>query len=537
VIADVDRWRVAVMRPGDDHAGPFASLATALFLNESDLPKDEEGRGPALPELAEGDFKTGAELAAALRHADATAVKPILNALCRVGQAVRTSEHYDRDVRCDLVLVVDQLDEAFDPAVEVGERAAFFALLAALVATGRVWVVVSLRDVFYPQMSASPALSALKERGASLDLAPPGPAELAEIVRGPAEAAGLEFDTDAASGETLDSRILREADAPDMLPLVQLALTRLFAAREEVAGRLRLTLKAYESLGGLNGIVDEAGERAMKSLGGAEKARLPVLLRWLAAPTRSDEGVATVTIRSVPLAVAAPDAASHRLVDALVAERLLTTGAAGGKTETVRLAHQRVLQDWGRARTIVDSSADFFAVRSDIEDGQRRYKDSKRGEDLLHGVRLAKARDFAKLYPDELSSEAGAYVKASRARANRWLTLALAAAAVFAAVAVGAGYEAKLAVDRGAEAERQRQVAERNFDAAKTTVDGLIINIAEGLSDVVGMRVETIRKILETGRLCPGPAPRWPAPSDRRGPARQACARRRGPQRRSRRRL
>ena len=409
VIAAVDRWRVAVMRPGDDHAGLFAALAGALFMSEADLPKDEEGR-PALPELAEGDFKTRAELAAALRHADATSVKPILNALGRVGQAVRTSEHYARDVRCDLVLVVDQLDEAFDATVDAGERDAFFALLAALVATGRVWVVVSLRDAFYPQVLASPALSGLKERGASLDVAPPGPAELAEIVRDPAEAAGLEFEADAASGETLNSRILREAVEPDMLPLVQLALTRLFEAREEADGRLRLTLKAYESLGGLKGIVDEAGERALKSLGETEKARLSALLRRLTAPTRRDEGGATLT---------------------------MTTGAVEGKVETVRLAHQRVLQDWGRARGIVDSSADFFAVRSDIEDGLRRYRDSKRGEDLLQGVRLAKARDFAKLYPDELSSEAGAYVKASRAKENRGLTFALGLTVLFALLAVG----------------------------------------------------------------------------------------------------
>ncbi len=183
--------------------------------------------------------------------------------------------------------------------------AAFFALLAALVATGRVWVVVSLRDAFYPQVLASPALSALKAGGASLDVAPPGPAELAEIVRGPAEAAGLAFDADAASGETLDARILREAVGPDMLPLVQLALTRLFEAGEEADGRLRLTLEAYESLGGLEGIVDEAGERALKALGETERSRLPALLRRLTtAPTRQDEGGATLTIRSVPIAVA-----------------------------------------------------------------------------------------------------------------------------------------------------------------------------------------------------------------------------------------
>ena len=183
-----------------------------------------------------------------------------------------------------------------------------------------------------------------------------------------------------------------------------------------------------------------------------------------------------------------------------MAERLLTTGAAGGKTETVRLAHQRALQDWARARAIVDSSADFFALRSDIEDGLRRYKDSKRGEDLLHGVRLAKAREFAKLYPDELSSEAGAYVKASRARANRGLTIAWVLAALFVAVAVGAGVAALVAWDQSVAAEAAKAQADRNFELARKTVDGLIFDVAQGLRNVSGMRTETIRKILQTAQ-------------------------------------
>ena len=180
VIETVDEWRVAVMRPGDDPAGPFAALAAALFVDAKALPKEEEGRAPALPELADSDFQIAADLAAALRHADETSARPILNALRRIAEATRKREAYARALRCDLLLLVDQLDELLDPAVDASARDAFLALLAALVATGRVWVAATLRDAFYPQVLASPILSGLKERGASLDVAPPGAAELAE---------------------------------------------------------------------------------------------------------------------------------------------------------------------------------------------------------------------------------------------------------------------------------------------------------------------------------------------------------------------
>src|ERR1019366_5187454 len=320
VIKEVDVWRIAVMRPSDSSAGPFTALAAALMQNEADLPKDEEGRGPALPEIGQGDSRTPAELACVLRHADAAAVKPIVNALSRVATSEHDRERYRRDVRCDLVLLIDQLEELFAASGSQEERSGFIDLVAALVATGRIWVATTLRADFYARMLEQPALKKLKELGATYDLAPPGPVELAEIVRAPAEAAGLVYETDAATGErldarllrdadrpdmlplvqlalseivhgpasaadiiyetdaatgeSLDARLLRDADRPDMLPLVQLALSRLFEGRETVGGEIRLPLKVYESLGGLKGIVNEAGETALASLGDAEKARL-----------------------------------------------------------------------------------------------------------------------------------------------------------------------------------------------------------------------------------------------------------------------
>ena len=510
VIKKVDVWRIAVMRPGDSPAGPFAALAAALMQDEAGLPKEEEGRGPALPEIGEGDSRTPVEFASVLRHADAAAVKPIVNALSRVAASEHDRERYSREVRCDLVLLIDQLDELFSASVSEAERIGFIDLIAALVEAGRIWVAATLRADFYARMLDQPALKKLKELGATYDLAPPGPVELAEIVRGPAEAAGLVFEADAATGERLDARVLRDADRPDMLPLVQLALSRVFEGRERVGDETRLPLKVYESLGGLKGIVNEAGETALAPLGETEKAGLPRLLRQLAVPTQYHDrtGKGALTIRAVPLAQAAPDEAARKLVDALVTARLLTTSGIDADAQ-VRLTHQRVLEDWARARTIVTESADFYRIRADLEESQTKWETGRRRSELLlaRGLPLAEAESIIGKYGDEFAPEVRAYVRASRKRANRAQMIGWGVAAVFLLVAIGAGIAAKVAFEQRAAAEAARVRAEqetrradRNFTAAKQTVNGLIFNIAQGLSGVVGMRVDTIRRILETVR-------------------------------------
>jgi eukaryotic-like serine/threonine-protein kinase len=510
VIKEVDAWRVAVIRPGDSAARPFVALAQALMQDEAGLPKEEEGRGPALPEIGQGDSQTPADLAVVLQHADSAAIKPIVNVLSRLGTSEHNRERYSREVRWDLVLLIDQLEELFAASVDDAERNAFIDLIAALVGTGRVWVVATLRADFYARMLVQPGLKKLKELGATYDLSPPGPVELAEIVRGPADAAGLIFETDAVTGERLDTRLLRDADRPDILPLVQLALSRLFDGRELVGGETVLPLKVYETLGGLKGIVNEAGEKALASLGGAEKAQLPRLLRQLAVPAHDQDGLGkrALTIRALPLAEVAPQADEPvgKLVTALIDARLLTTTGTAADAQ-VRLTHQRVLEDWSRARSIVAESADFYRIRAELEESRRKWEAGKRRNELLlpRGLPLAEAVSIVGKYGNDLTPEALAYVGASRKRALRSQMIGWAVAMVFLLLAIGASLTAKLASDQRkaaeaarVESERQTQRADRNFSAAQKTVDGLVFNIAEGLSDVVGMPVATIKNILNT---------------------------------------
>jgi eukaryotic-like serine/threonine-protein kinase len=496
VVPSVDLWRVAVMHPSEAPGGPITSLAVRLFDAEQDIPEVERGCPPALPEIVESDYPTAAELARLFTEAGSAASAPVTRALERAAEAERVRQGYARQPRAQLLIVIDQLDELFAPDVTPQQREAFAQLLAVLVRTGQVWLLATLRADLYERFLAEPALLALKSAGATYDLTPPGPAELAEIVRRPAEAAELVFETDPQTGERLDERLLREADRPDMLPLLQLALNRLFESRMASAGEAILTVHAYDSLGGLAGIIDREAEQAVTGLDEAAIERLPQLLRQLSAISESDSAEADattsgLTIRTVPLAEALFGTASSRLVEALVNARILLT-CGEGTAAGIRLAHQRVLTDWIRARQLVAASIRFFRIREDIEDRRRKWNDAGRSRDLLipRGLPLAQAESIVKGFGDELSSATREFVSASGRRARLRQRLTAVAAILFAILALGA-------TGAGIFAWREEQRAERSLRAAKNAVNVIVVDIAEGLRNVEGVRTATIRTILE----------------------------------------
>jgi WD40 repeat protein len=460
VVPSVDIWRVAVMRPAEIVGDPFAALARALLVAESDLPEAEQGRPPALPELSASDFPRADDLAALLAHADASAPKPILSTFSAIEQTAREKEGYGRAVKVALLLVVDQLDELFGADIGNDIRARFAQLLRLLARSGRVWVIATLRADLFDHFLSQKDLKQLKDDGSSYDLAPPDAAALAEIVRAPAAAAGLVYESDTKTGERLDERLLADAERADLLPLLQFTLNQLFEARERRDHGGQLTFAAYRALGGLEGAVEKEAEAAFARLGATEQARLPRLLRELVAPA----GDATMTaaraafdIRPVPLADAAYDEASARLVQALIDARILLSSGEGGQA-TVRLAHARVLDSWQRASKIVADNADFYRIRAEVEEQRRRWDAAGRRRDLLigRGRPLAEAESIVRNFSGELPTATREFVRRSGRRARLMQTLTAAAAVIFAAVAGVAVYEWRHTVSLQREAVEKR---------------------------------------------------------------------------------
>ena len=125
-----------------------------------------------------------------------------------------------------LVLVIDQLEELFtEPSITRAGRKRFVDLLSGLVRSGVVWVVATMRSDFWHRVAEVPLLAdLLSDRSKVLDLWPPNPAEIAEIIRGPAAKAGVEFGKDEVD-VALDARLAEDAARePGALPLLSYAL-------------------------------------------------------------------------------------------------------------------------------------------------------------------------------------------------------------------------------------------------------------------------------------------------------------------------
>jgi tetratricopeptide (TPR) repeat protein len=474
----VDAWRVAAMRPGESPDGPLVALAHALMQATADLPKAEEGRLPALPEIASGDYRTPADLGALLAHADAAAVRPIIAALDRVGEEERKARGMERPARCDLVILVDQLDELFAATVDADTRRRFGTMLERLLATGRVWVVATLRADLYELFLRDEVLFRLKDNGVAYDVAPPALADMAEAVRGPARAADLAWEVDATTKESLDDRLIRDIDRPDLLPIVQFVLDRLFQQRAVQDGRVTLTHAAYQALGTLNGAIDTAAEAALAPLGPPAIAALPRLLRSLVVHASSSAGAASTTpaLRQAPLATVSHDDAAHRLVNALIDARILVSGRDPADVPVVALAHQRVIEAWTRARGIIAQSADLLRVREEVEDARRRWEAAGRRNDLLirPGLALSEAEHAAGVLGDELPAASRAFVEKSTRAARLRQRLTAIAAVIFLALAVGAGALGLVARQQQLKAEQAADEAvkqSQRADAARALAD------------------------------------------------------------------
>ena len=133
------------------------------------------------------------------------------------------------------------------------------------------------------------------------------------------------------------------------------------------------------------------------SLGPAEVAALPRLLRCLAVPIHDQKLAAAagtgMTVRMVTRTEAVPDAPTEKFVKALTDARIIVT-----TDDLIGIAHQRVFESWVDARRIIAEHRDFFRIREEVTVQFRRWSENKRPKALLlaKGLPLAEAQQIVK---------------------------------------------------------------------------------------------------------------------------------------------
>lgn len=463
MLPNVGLLRYAIMRPSDHTGDPSLALAAALLSSK------------ALP-----DLPLGLEAIAASPSEDlARLVSSELDGLARAKDLASPWQ-------ARLVLVIDQLEELFSDTVTSTQRVTFVGALDALARKGNTVVVATMRSDFFDRLETLPQLAALSEGLGRTLLLPPDDAEIGQIIRHPAQEAGLTFEV--RDGIPLDETLRMAAAAePGVLPLLEFTLDQLWH-RKTPKGQL--TTAAYDELGGLKGSIGRRAEDIFLEQSEEVRRSLPSVLFSLARAEQGEKG--RILANATPLERFEIGSPARRLVNALLAPsaRLLVTNEEGD----LRVAHEALLSHWERARELVESDRADLQLREKLMGALAEWRKEsglKQESLLLHaGLPLSQAEDLLVRRRGDLDAGLVAYIEASSALNQRRVRRLKIAVFAFAMLAVIAGIGAYLGFTGQAKAikrERQALLNESRFltrtalDIARTGIQeqtGLVVEAA-----------------------------------------------------------
>ncbi len=249
----------------------------------------------------------------------------------------------------EFFLVVDQFEEIFTLVAD-DARARFIELIETAVGIPQVRVLATIRSDFTANVAEIPALAQLFQGRGIFLLSAPGVMALTEMIRRPAQVAGLEIRDD------LCDRILQDTGTgAGALALMAFALQEVY---EHGKASGKFTLQEYESLDGVAGAIQSQAERALQRLGKPDDGALHALFADLTEV--NDQGVATR--RRAPLEQIRQDPLKARLAEALVEARILVTDLERAENPTLEVAHEAVFTGWRRLSRWIESNAGELRV-------------------------------------------------------------------------------------------------------------------------------------------------------------------------------
>jgi len=368
-----DRWVISDMYPG---TYPFEELSAALLRVAVERPED------LVEELARDEL-----------------------GMRRVAKQILPPGN-------ELVLVVDQFEELFTLTSDEETRRRFLDGLTALAGDPRspVRVVLTLRADFLDHPLRYPEFGELLRAG-MVAVAAPSEDELAEAIERPAKRVGVRFEPGLVSQIVGDVR-----DQPGALPLLQYALTELFAARSSDL----LTLDGYLATGGVVGALGRRAEELYGRLDSrAEAACRQVFLRLVSVdPAAQDtrRRVRRRELRQLELDAEALDEILARYGE----HRLLSFDREPlTRTPTVEVAHEAILTQWDRLRTWIEERREGLLLHRRLAEAVEEWQDAERDlEYLPREGRLAQFETWASSTDLALTGSEREFLAEGRAAAD-----------------------------------------------------------------------------------------------------------------------
>ncbi|WP_441261149.1 nSTAND1 domain-containing NTPase [Bradyrhizobium sp. 521_C7_N1_3] len=299
-----------------------------------------------------------------------------------------------------LLLVVDQWEELYTLCNDETTRQRFIAHLIDAMASGRCFVILTLRADFYNRVVDDRTLSDRLGDGV-VNIGPMTRDELSRSITEPAAKNGLRFE-DGLVGRILDD-VGRE---PGNLPLLEFLLTELWEKRHG----LELELTVYEAIGGVRRAIAEQAEKTFERLNSdVEREAARSALSALVVP---GEGTADTRRRADLNDLTT---AERAVIAKFTADRLLVTTRDPSGRDVVEVGHEALIREWDRLRQWVNEDREFLRTLRRVEQDEAVWQSGGQDPSLLlpAGRRLVEAEELLSERPQRIGARIHTYIDAS----------------------------------------------------------------------------------------------------------------------------
>ncbi|GCD92168.1 BTAD domain-containing putative transcriptional regulator [Nocardioides sp. LS1] len=339
-------------------------------------------------------------------------VAPALHRDGRVTRLITPGRHPMRAVTAadglprGAVLLIDQFEEVFSLCADPHEQQDFLQALVDEAADRTI--ALALRADRLADLAGHPSFARLVEQGLYL-VGGLSEAGLREAVEAPARQAGLMIEPGL-----VDVLVREVEDDPGALPLMSHALLETWKRRESNT----LTVAGYRASGGIHGAVAQSAERLYGQIEPGLRHLMRDLVLRLVSPGHQGEPV----LSPVPTRQVATDPDMERLIDMLVAARLVTSGDG-----VLEITHEALARAWPRLRSWLDDDVEGQRILHHLSAAADAWETLGRPDsELYRGVRLVQARDWRRRGSIALTEVERDFLEASRATSEAEADLAAA---------------------------------------------------------------------------------------------------------------
>jgi serine/threonine protein kinase/DNA-binding SARP family transcriptional activator/WD40 repeat protein len=403
------------------------------------------------------------ELEASLLRVAVSRPSALLTELLEPNGLLRVTKQILPDEESTLVIVIDQFEELFSSVRSEATRRLFLDNLTAVAADerSRVRIVLTMRADFFNRPLEYGDFAEVMGAG-MVTVGIPTREGLAQAIAAPARAVSLELEPG------LVGRVVADVESqPGGLPLLQYALTEMFARRQDDT----LTIAGYEQTGGVLGALGRRAEELYSGLSeSGQGAARQVFLRLVSV----DESAADTRRRARQSELKSLDVDQEALDTVLHTYggfRLLSFDRDPvTRGPTVEVAHEALIREWARLRGWIDDERETLILGRRLSTSTQEWIEADRDPSfLLRGSRLEQADQWMAATDVALTAEEVEYLRASteqresdlattRRRRRRLIILLSVGLVVVASLALVAVIQ-RGAAEREAREARARQLA------------------------------------------------------------------------------